>query len=129
MNQSTRHRWQSIGIVVLAMLLLVQSVAATFLTDDFAQGVPALATEKATMPCENGGDGDCCDDDVPTDTPCREMTDCGSGDCYLRSLVSLPPLSLFEPLTVLPAASLPADARTWLLTRHDAPLMRPPISA
>ena len=38
-------------------------------------------------------------------------------------------LSLMAATTLPAATMLPADAPRWLLTRHDAPLLRPPIPA
>ena len=116
------------GILALVMLLLVQSVVAT-LPSLGPRADPAMntaSTEQATMPCEHG---DCCDENAPPSTSCDEMTTCASSDCALRVIASLPALSLVTVPMQVSMGQLPADAPQWLLTRHDTPLLRPPISA
>lgn len=106
------------------MLLFVQSIVAV---------MPAQSLETATavaevpaMPCEHG---DCCDEDAPPSTPCDDMKSCASSDCALRAIASLPAFALVSLAAPPMSDPLPPDATRWLLTRHDAPLLRPPISA
>lgn len=110
------------------MLLLVQSVVATLPN---LGGNADLLTEMASavdaaMPCEHG---DCCEEDAPPTTPCEEMTTCASSDCALRAFAGLPAPALVSFAAPLLGDPLPPDATRWLLTRHDTPLLRPPISA
>lgn len=110
------------------MLLLVQSVVATL--PNLGTGADPVATvtstEHAAVPCDHG---DCCDEDAPPLTPCDEMTSCATSDCALRAIASLPAMALVSLAAPPPSDALPPDAPRWLLTRHDTPLLRPPISA
>lgn len=127
-NRSRHRRLHCLGVLALAVLLLVQSVVATLPNLGAAANsvTAAASTENATMPCEHG---DCCDEEAPPGTPCDEMASCASSDCALRAIGSLPALA-WEPMPLQAAAGqLPVDASRWLLTRHDTPLLRPPISA
>lgn len=124
----TRRRWQSLGIAVLAMLVFVQSVMAVLPNQglDSRRAAAEMAMDGASMPCDHGN-GDCCDEDAPL-APCEQMTSCAGGDCAMRVVVlpmPVPALVAAQP----EARLLPADSPHWLLTRHDSPLLRPPISA
>lgn len=127
-NRSRHRRLYHLGVFALAVLLLVQSVVATL--PNLGAGADPVAnrvsTDNAAMPCEHG---DCCDEDAPPSTPCDEMATCASSDCALRAIASLPTLALVTVPMQVSMGQLPADAPQWLLTRHDTPLLRPPISA
>lgn len=127
MNFRTRQRWHTARIVAVAMLLLVQSAVATLPNPGARSNptAPVTSTGHATMPCEHG---DCCDEEAPPGTPCDQMTSCTSGDCALRVIANLPAPTLVASPTQESTGRLPADAPQWLLTRHDTPLLRPPIS-
>lgn len=113
------------------MLLLVQSMVALLPLPEATIGMAmadsaSAAAPHTEMPCDHG---DCCDVDAPEGSTCGDSASCAAGDCSLRAMASVPPQALMAATTLPAATILPADAPRWLLTRHDTPLLRPPIPA
>ena len=124
-----RHWSTARSVALTAILLLVQLMVALLPLPDATMAMADGATTAAPhaeMPCDHG---DCCDEDAPEGSSCGDSASCAAGDCSLRAVASLPPQVLMAATTLPAATILPADAPRWLLTRHDTPLLRPPIPA
>lgn len=131
MSHAYRRRCRQFGIALLAMLVLVQSLALPGHGLQHPLAAMANASQDA-MSCQHGP----MTGQPPM--PCCEAApalpvDCGSGACRCADgmliAVNLPVPPPLPTATLMPVAGLAADIDAWLAKRHDAPPLRPPISA
>lgn len=116
------------------MLVLMQSVAAALPGPALQDPLAALADSgQDAIPCDHMQMADdqpmpCCDE-----SPLPPEKNCGNGDCrcadalLTAASVLLPPTA--PTIALLPVTGIAANADAWPTTRHDAPPLRPPISA
>jgi len=130
----TRRRPNRIRIALLAMVLLLQSLAAV-LPAAAAQSMQARteASHATTpVPCnrdEMTGQAmpPCCQDDGGS-PPCGDPGQC-AGDCGLLRSAALLPIVLFAPPALMHQAQIPAVRVVDLRPRLASPGLRPPIFA
>jgi hypothetical protein len=121
------RRCSTFGIAILAILLFVQSVAASYAGNGLPMDHVSMAMASSDVPCDHDGDGSCCDGDNPVGMACDEMPDCNTLDCGLRTITYIPAIALTNLPHLSLSISVPPDIGDWLLSVHDTPILRPPI--